>query len=400
VDEMKNYILITSFILLLLILSPALLAGPVIQTTFSNNPSVSSPGTDGYIQLNLINSGTSAITQITITATSVDSGIKIDPSYTSVNIGGVGASQSTSTLIKFSVPATTSSGLYRISFQIYYCQDTSCNTMSQFAIVSVQSQSQFQLKSVTPDKLNLGTNTTLTFAFVNTGSSDLNNILITWQDPTASILPVGTSNNIILSSIGAGQEIDVPVNVIASPIATPKTYPIYVNMVYYDKTGAMKIVNSTVGLIVGGTTDFSIDVQDYSNGALTLSIANIGVNPATSVSVSLPDQNGFRYTGAQSVFLGTLNPGDSTTTSFNVIVLSNQTSNLKVTMSYTDTSGLRESLDKSVAVNPHAGSGILSAFNGRRTTNNGLSQDFIYIIIIIAAVGVAYFVLRRRKKKH
>lgn len=407
---MKNFIFLVSVVtMLLFVFHISLAAEPVVQASFSVNPSVSAPGSDGYIQVTLKNTGSALANNVKVTLTSTDAGINVDP-YRYVDIGGIGTSETTSALFKFSVPKTTSSGLYRINFEIDYCQDSNCREIKQFAIVNVQSQSILELKSLKPDRLNIGSNTTLIFAVANNGNSELSNVVITWQESNNLILPLGSSNRIILSSIGADQQIEIPVEVVTSPTITPGTYPITVKMEYFDKTGTKQNSTSVVGLIVGGMTEFAVDIQEFTASTLTLSIANIGVNPATSIAVRIPAQERFSVMGSSSVFLGNLNPGDYTIASFQVIPRSNATrGDLAVEILYTDTTGTRQTAQEKVSLNL-AGGFDEQQFRGRlmqgQRPNNGVSGllesrfvQYLLIGAIVIAGLMFFFKFRKRKGK-
>ena len=142
-------------------------------------------------------------------------------------------------------------------------------------------------------------------------------------------------------------------------------------------------------------------MQEFLANSLTFSIANIGVNPATSVSIRIPEQENFRVIGAGNIFLGNLNPGDSTVATFNVAPVTsaqgnNATGEMKVEISYTDTSGLRQTADSSLVVKASTESQNLAARNQQRGTGNLL----YYIVAIVAIVAFGFFIYRRRKKKH
>ena len=390
---MKYYTFLMSLVTIILISQISIAAEPIVQATFSISPSVSSPGSDGYIQVTLKNTGGAAANSVIVTLTSTDAGISVDANR-AITIGGIGAGETISSLFKFSVPKKTSPGLYTINFKINYCQDSTCREINQFAIVTVQSQSTLELKFVKPDRLNVGSNTTLIFTIVNNGNYELSNVVITWQESNNLILPLGLSNRIVIASIEANKQTDMPVEVVTSPTITPGAYPISVKMEYFDKTGAKQNFTSVVGLIVGGTTDFSVDMQEFASNTITLSIANIGVNPATSVSMSLPEQENFKIAGAQSIFLGNLNPGDSTVASFSINpVNSNAANKLHAKISYTDTSGLRQEFGEDLVVKS---TGELQPDQSRVRQQQG---NFLYFIVgIIVIVLLAYFISKRKKR--
>ena len=144
--------------------------------------------------------------------------------------------------------------------------------------------------------------------------------------------------------------------------------------------------------MVGGATEFAVDMQEFISGSITVSIANIGVNPATSVSISIPQQENLRITGAQSVFLGNLNPGDSTIASFNVAPVNyNATSELKVKISYTDTSGLRQSFEENVIIRP-------TEIQNPQRRGNASITNVTYLIGGIIVIASAYLLVKRKRK--
>jgi hypothetical protein len=149
-------------------------------------------------------------------------------------------------------------------------------------------------------------------------------------------------------------------------------------------------------------TDFDVVAQDST----TLAIANIGANTASSVIVRIPDQPNFRVNGTSATIIGNLNAGDYTLATFQLFQIrtsntSSGPSNLTVEISYTDTLGIRRTLDKYVPF------GFTSGFSGNitgRLTQRGtqtISNGMLYIAI--GAVGIVIVVvvlkLRSRKKK-
>ncbi len=183
-------------------------------------------------------------------------------------------------------------------------------------------------------------------------------------------------------------------------------------------------------------TDMDVVVQDSTAGTTTLAIANIGANDAYSVIVRIPGQDNYRVTGTSASVIGNLNAGDYTLVSFQVtsntdfanissmrgnlppsggnitqIRSFNRTAfnssmvgggNLVVEVSYTDTLGIRRTIQKGVSLNMGNTTGI-----GTRTRSTQGSQfqipsgGLMYIGtgIIGIIVIVAFFKIRKRKKK-
>jgi hypothetical protein len=416
---MRKIMISISFILPILLmvnLALATVAGePLIQVTFTTNPIIISPGSDGYIQMTLKNSGTAAAQSVKVTLTSTDIGILVDP-YRWVNVGALAVGDSTSTLFKFSVPRTTSSGLYRINFEIDYCQDSSCRTINQFAIVNVQSPPALELTSIKPSLLRPGEKTNMTFAITNKGSSSITNVIFTWTSSGNTILPLGSGNRIVIPMIDANSYYEIPVEVSVSSSATPGVYPLSTTIQYTDRSGANQTISSTTGVIIGGETDFDVSLQESTGNTISLSVANIGVNPATSVAIRVPRQERFSVTGATSVFLGDLNPGDYTIASFQLIsrnvtgsipmgegaprMINATEGNLIVEISYTDTTGSRQILQKEVSVRGLNMQFPTSLEQGRFQRTSGFG---IWTYVGIGVTGViaivAFFKFVKRKKK-
>jgi len=411
---MRKFIISISFILLILLMTNlALAAEPLVQATFSTNPVTINSGNDGYIQMTLKNTGTATAQSVKITLTSTDAGILVDP-YRWVDIGALGAGESNSALFKFSVPKTTSPGLYRINFEINYCQDSNCRTINQFAIVNVQSPSILELTSIEPSSLSPGEKTDMIFTISNKGDSSVVNIIFTWTSSGNTILPLGSGNRVVIPMISPNSNYNISVEVSVSPSATTGIYPLSTTIQYSDKSGTNQNISSTAGIMIGGETDFDVSLQESTTNSVSLSVANIGVNPATSVAIRIPEQERFLVTGATSVFLADLNPGDYTMATFqlasrnitqtaqargNISGIRNITEEnlLKVEISYTDTSGFRQISQKEVLVSGLGGTQFTTSVG---QTGNRFG---IWLYVGIGVVGVVavvlFFKFIRRKKK-
>jgi len=405
---MKNIIIILSFLIAGIFLLNSVFADPLVQVSSSVNPTPVAPGTDGYVQLTFTNTGTgtSATANIQVNSISTDPNLKVVNTGI-VNVGALGSSQTTTSLFKFSVSSSAPSGLYTIRFVVNVC-GTSCTEIDPTAVVTVQSPSALQVTSIQPDTLSAGETTTLNFNLFNEGNDAINNIVFTWQMPDNEILPLGLSNRQYITSLSGMSSLTIPFNVSVSSSVTPGIYPLTIQLAYYDKSGVKQNVTSTIGIKIGGTTDFDVAVQQYSAGTLSLSVANIGVNPATSVSVSIPQQNNFVVSGASSSFLGTLNAGDFSVANFQISqrfsrnqsgtvpnqnggtyptgIISNTP--LTVEISYSDTSGARQIIQKEITLNLAA-----TQSTGTVQRNQGLFGLSTTVWIILTIVIIAAFIL-------
>lgn len=357
---MRKIIILISFIMLVLLMPKfALAAEPLIQATFSPNPITIAPGNDGYIQLTLKNSGTLAANRIKISRVSFDSNIILSGNWIS-DLSPLGPGDSTTSLFKFHVSEMAPSGLYTLTFYIDYGDGSITRTISSNVIINVQAPSTLEITSVEPSSLRPGEKTNITFTITNKGSSSITNIIFTWTSSNNVILPLGSSNRVVIPIIGANSQYKIPVEISVSPSAVPGVYSLSTSIQYFDKSGTNQTVSSIVGIEIGGGTDFDVSLQELSGNTISLYVANIGVNPAASVIIKIPEQERFSTIGATSVFLGDLSPGDYTIASFQLISRNvtgrlqgtNATRGnvLKVEISYTDTTGSRQIVQKEVLV--------------------------------------------------
>lgn len=402
---MKKILLVFSLIFLAILFTNSVLgAEPLIQISFSTNPITVAPGSDGYVQMILTNIGTAGAYSIDV------NGISYDDQYITVatsgigNLGSLGNGQSTTALFKVFASNTAPSGLYTIVFSMDYCSSGSlCTTITPTAIIRVQAPSALQITSVEPSTLAAGETTNLNFNLKNNGADAISNIVLSWQTPDNEMLPLGLSNTQFISSLSGGASINIPVNVSVGSSVTPGVYPITIKIEYFDRSGTKQNFTSSVGIKIGGTTDFDVGVQESSAGTTSLSIANIGVNPATSVSVTIPNQQEFAVSGTTSVFIGTLNAGDFGIASFQIssrtsITNLNRTiaeTPLTVEISYSDTSGTRQTVQKEVSLNLAT---TQTFGNAQRNQGSELTIILIVVILIIAVALLWHFKFRKKKK--
>jgi len=404
-----------------------------LQVTFTTNPTVVAPGTNGYLEVILESVGTGTISNIDIDASSWDSSVLQPKGNWNVYLGDLDGGDSTSLLYEFYVPSTAIPGLYQVVFDIDYSPGVD---IRQTAMVKVEDSTVLDLVSVTPSSINVGETTTLVFNITNNGGSTAGNILFTWEDSSDLILPVGSDNRITISSIPAGNYTEIPVDVVASPAISPGVYPLTITIEFYERTGTKQTITSEVGIQVGGTTDFEIILQESMGGGTTFAVANTGANVASSVIVSIPSQLSYMISGASSVSLGNLDAGDYTLATFQIssVDWENNTqrpdkpsmerpsdfnfsrpegfrgpesgsNDLIVEVSYTDLFGVRQTVEKEVDFSSFSSSNLASHSGGksglRPDDSSGLDSGTMYIIIGVVGIIAIVAILKigKRKKK-
>jgi len=374
-------------------------AEPIILTSFSVNPSVIAPGNEGYIQLTLKNTGTAVANQIKISRVSFDQGIIPYGEWT-INLGALGIGDSLIASFKFAISNNASAGLYAINFNIDYCQDSLCRTITPNVIVNVQSPGSLELLSINPSSLKPGKKANLTFTIVNKGNC-INNIIFSWSSVKNEIFPLGSGNRIVIPTIDKNSYYNIETEVLVSSNALPGISPLIISIQYQDKSGTNQTISLTAGIEISGETDFDVSIQESSATLTTLAIANIGTTTAYSTIVRIPQQENFRVIGTSSSVIGNLNAGDYTLASFQIIPVGNLTRRkLNVEISYTDSTGIRRIVQKEVELsflNATLGTTI-----GRiRTTQTQfqINTSIQYIIVGVAGIVCIIVVLKISKRK-
>jgi len=247
-----------------------------------------------------------------------------------------------------------------------------------------------------------------------------------WINEDKVILPVGSDNTKYIKSIDIGECVEMDYQVIADSNANPGLYELKLYLSYDDPiTYEEKETSTIAGVNVGGGTDFDVALSDSPGSETSFSVANIGSNPAYSVSVIVPQQNGWQVSGPNSVIIGNLNKGDYTVASFNLVSTQQMTDlqdqNLKranveettrqspampesngliIRIAYTDTIGERKVIEKEVAINsPQDIGSKIPSVNTVRDQQNAFETYKWYIVgFIILITGLVLYSKYRRRK--
>jgi hypothetical protein len=266
--------------------------------------------------------------------------------------------------------------------------------------------------------------TPVSFTVTNTGNAPLENVVFSWSQADGVILPVSSDNTRQIKELGVGESVSLGYDLAAALDTTSGLYTLKIQMSYHvmDSNGdyASKTIERDVGVVVGGETDFDVTFAESSAGQTSLSVANVGNNPALAVTVRVPQQDGYRVDGSTASIVGNLDSGDYTVVSFQITqanasmfggrnasfpAASNmpatglataraaaRDSRLTVTIDYTDTTGQRHSVDKLVDIQYRS-----SALDSSRVRTASL-LDYWWVVVLAILVLFAAIYLRRRGK--
>lgn len=310
----------------------------------------------------------------------------------------------------------TSAGSYELKIKYYMQGSTSATRKSLF--IDVKNKENAQVIQIDKSTLVPGKQSSLKFTINNMGNAPLRDLTFYWENTDNIILPVGSDNTKYVRYIEIGNNSDLEYQVIADTNAQPGLYKLDLYLTYEDSiSNQTKKISTIAGVYVGGGTDFDVAFSDNANGQMSFSVANIGSNPANSVSVIIPEQNSWSVTGPNSVIIGNLNKGDYTVAGFklqssisnitfqNRVPRNNSYSQgrsiqrstnsspdiMLIQIAYTDTMGERTIVEKAVKIglqNIGSGNGT-AAFQGRRGSvqQQNIFSDYLYYLIGIAVLA-------------
>ncbi len=318
---------------------------------------------------------------------------------------------------------------------------TSLSSVTQSFNVDIRGVQFAQIIYVDKAILQPGKETKLNFTVTNIGNAPLQDLIFSWREPNGAILPVYSDDTKYVKHLDAGESAQLQYSVVADVNTAPGLYKLDLSLKFDTGNGTATQINTVAGVLIGGETDFDVSFSESSAGQTTLSVANTGNTPATSVTVSIPPQDNFRVTGSASSIIGNLDKGDYTVVSFQIVSASsfgnftrgtNQRNgntasgqqapptqnsqatsqngarnNLLVRIDYTDTTGARRSIEKSVPIQFRTASttGTTSTTGGfaRAGANKSFwkSTTFYVLIalVVIVGIGVWYFKYHKNRTK-
>ncbi|MEM2924800.1 MAG: COG1361 S-layer family protein [Methanocellales archaeon] len=311
---------------------------------------------------------------------------------------------------KVRVDANAIEGVSEIKLKFWARGETSATTETFY--IQVAGKKNIEISEITPLILKPGEIANLNFTIANKGKSPIQDITFTWQESRDMILPIGSDNKRYIRSLGVDESVQISFKVATSASATPGVYSLMMSISYTDTNKTQRNLSSRAGIVIGGTTEFEVSQQESSSGLISLVIVNVGVNPAYSIVVFIPHQQGMSTIGSSSTVIGNLNPGDYTYASFQVsrnfsdmrrpidTRVDQPLNKLLVGIQYTDTLGHRQTIFKELELQPQSTGTIQLSARSQTSDTTWMYIWGLAAIVVLLAIWKRDRILRaiRRKK--
>jgi hypothetical protein len=334
------------------------------------------------------------------------------------------------------------SGTYAIpvtcTFDQYYSEggQTVTETMPEVSysiVLTVAQGAIIDISDVVPSELEPGEKADLKFTITNIGNYPLENLVFSWDEAEGVILPVNSDNTKHINHIGVGESTEIVYTVVADVNAEAGLYQLDLTLEFEDESGGSRAINTTAGIVIGGETNFDVTVSESSNVQTSLYVANTGNNPACSVTVRIPEQDNFFVQGSTASIVGNLDKGDYTIVSFQVTPASAsfggtgaadpsqqrrlseedhqqlrgsfyqrntaQNSNLDVLIEYTDATGIRRTVEKTVPIRLTAMSSDEAQFNPPMRQRQSIwNNPALIVTVAFVALFIGGFIYYKKRK--
>ncbi|WP_406655567.1 COG1361 S-layer family protein [Methanolobus sp. ZRKC2] len=435
---MKKILLLTLILILSLSTASAAMsasASGVELDLMTQSPNPARPGETVELTFSVRNIGNEDL---------ADVAIEIEPEYPFSQLSGESLTKTISflearqdeedaTLVKFKlkVDADVAEDIYEID--VLVSDSESDSTMSTTVDVDIQGKEYAQIVTISESYIDVATVEPMEFVITNTGSSPLKNMAVSWDESTGTILPVYSSNTKYISYLDVGESVSVEYSLMSDVNAVPGLYQLDITLEFEDYDSNTNTIETRAGLFVGGNTDFDLSYSESDVGEVSLSLANVGNNEAYSVKVSIPEQDNFLATGSTSTIVGNLEKGDYTITSFAISQAGSTTSaekdssgiaqarsdfsemtdeekaamkegmssrnELLVLIEYTDSTGQRLSVEKSVQVEELTGGTTAAGVGPGRKQQSSGNNYLLYGAVLLVALVVAFNYRKRKMLK-
>ncbi|VVB52647.1 Uncharacterised protein [uncultured archaeon] len=214
-----------------------------------------------------------------------------------------------------------------------------------------------------------------TLTFKNTGTGTVQNAVaeINIDNTNSAFSVLGGGKQFSLGTMKSGDFDSITFNLAVDVAAHPGVYNIPVKITGQNNYST----DNLIGLVVAGITDFDVSYVE-TVGSFSLNVVNVGISPASAVAVNLPRQKNFSIAGSSTSVLGNLNPGDYTSAPFQITKTAGAGNVLEFEIQYTDTSGQRHTITKSLPVTLS-----LTGTQSRGTSSTNYTLWIVIVVIIL-----------------
>lgn len=208
--------------------------------------------------------------------------------------------------------------------------------------------------STTPAQVTAGAPFTVSFTLENKSRrTRVSNIKVTLASDSSAFLPATGSSSVYISSIKPGGSVSRELSFTTLPTLEERPYPVALQIEYEDGQATPYQSQETAAVVVRQTSraDASVPQANPStisvgqDASVTFSLNNLGKNKLYNAKVAVkPGQ----HVTASEVFVGTIEPGASSSVDLLVHAKSESMAPVALTISYEDANGNVQTLDKTV----------------------------------------------------
>jgi len=255
-------------------------------------------------------------------------------------------------------------------------QQMSATTKLDDQILTIRGKPMLMLVNSTIGIVAPGSKNTETLTFKNTGTGTVQNAVaeINIDSTNSAFSVLGGGKQFSLGTMKSGDVASITFNLAVDVAAHPGVYNIPVKITGQNNYST----DNLIGLVVAGITDFDVSYVE-TLGSFSLNVANVGISPASAVAVNVPRQSNFSVTGSSTSVIGNLNPGDYTSAIFQITKTAGAGNALELEIQYTDTSGQRHTITKSLPV-------ILSSTSTQSRGKSSMNYTLWIVIVVIILV--------------
>jgi hypothetical protein len=287
----------------------------VLQVTgHSLIPPAVYPGTSGYVELNVANTGSIDATGITVYYTYSSSSSQLF-----LSAGDISGNSNEQITVPFQVPQQVPGGIYLIDIDVYYTAYGSTSqkktSVSIPVIVSQYEPLEITTMGTNREVIAPGEAFQLQLLVNNTGGV-VNNLIVT--TPANSSFSLEGETQKTIGNILSGTSKNVTLNLISSSTAAIGQYTLPLIFTYQDASGNTTEQTLYVGpvSILDSSTQFRLSMVPLtptevgSQAVFQLTVENVGTNPLSAI-VDINNTNAFTPIGTSRVYFDPIASGKS-----------------------------------------------------------------------------------------